>query len=247
MSTTTTHLTVPPTPWKSAFHEHLSKMPSPEFVFSSLHQAPSNSPTPYIPHARYCIYRGMWTELPENKHNTAPQNPRVYESDMPTFTTDVRMQKVGELFSSSAGHAEKEEQTQGCGGGGPCEAVFWINETGTQWRIKGSGWIVGPDVEGEPTSGVRTLKSEVGRRMKIVDAEKHEAGEWSWGKELTAHFGNCSPGMRGWFSFVAVLDNHWLSADFDCRIMEKPSARYADTWERAGSRTSISPESRRPR
>ena len=208
MSTTTTQLTVPPTPWKSTFYEHLSKVSSPEFVFSSLHPASSNSPTPYVPRARYCIYRGMWTELPENKHNTAPQNPRVYESDMPTFTTDVRMQKVGELFSSSAGHAEKEEQTQGCGGGGPCEAVFWIKETGTQWRIKGSGWIVGPDVEGEPTSGVRTLKSEIGRRMKIVDAEKHEAGEWSWGKELTAHFGNCSPGMRGWFSFLAVLDDN---------------------------------------
>ena len=115
---------------------------------------------------------------------------------MPTFTTDVRMEKVGELFASSAGHASKEEQTQGCGGGGPCEAVFWVKETGTQWRFKGTGFVVGPDVE-EGTSGVRTLKSEVGRRMKIVDENGHEGGEWSWAKELTAHFGNCSPGMRG--------------------------------------------------
>ena len=103
---------------------------------------------------------------------------------------------MGELFASSAGHASKEEQTQGCGGGGPCEAVFWVKETGTQWRFKGTGFVVGPDVE-EGTSGVRTLKSEVGRRMKIVDEKGHEGGEWSWGKELTAHFGNCSPGMRG--------------------------------------------------
>ena len=141
----------------------------------------------------------MWGELPENKHNEAPKNPRAYESEMPTFTTDVRMQKVGEIFSSSAGHAEKDEQVQGSGGGGPVEAVWWIKDTGTQWRIKGEAFVVGTDIEGEgkESSGVRTVKSEVGERMRVVDGSKEQ--EWSWGRELTGHFGNCSPGMRGMF------------------------------------------------
>jgi pyridoxamine 5'-phosphate oxidase len=129
-------------------------------------------------------------------------NPRVFESEMPTFTSDVRMMKIPELFSSGSGHATKEEQMQGSGGGGPCEAVYWIKETQVQWRLKGEAFVVGPDIEGEgeqskESSGVRTVKSELGSRMRIVDEGKQ--GEWSWNKELTAHFGNNSPGLRGAF------------------------------------------------
>ena len=137
----------------------------------------------------------MWGELPENKHNDAPQNERVYESEMPTFTTDVRMEKVPELFATGHGKGN-ESQSQGSGGGGPLEAVWWIKDTGHQWRIKGSGWVVARDIEGEDTSsGVRTVKSEVGSRMRVV--KPGSEGDWSWNKELTAQFGNCSPGMRG--------------------------------------------------
>ena len=176
-------------------------MDSPEFVFSSLHAVPEGqkSPTPYLPRARYCIMRGFWSELPENKHNNAPMNPKVYESDMPAFTTDVRMNKPIELFASSSGHAKDASQAQGSGGGGPCEAVWWVKEAMVQWRMKGEVFVVGNDVEGEEkeSSGVRTLKSEVGSRMRVVDAEKE--GEWSWKRELTGHFGNNSPGLRGLF------------------------------------------------
>lgn len=147
----------------------------------------------------------MWGSLPENKHNDAPMNPKTYDSDMPTFTTDVRMQKVGEFFASSAGHAEDDRQVQGSGGGGPVEAVFWIKDTGTQWRMKGEAYVVAPDIDGEEGegkggSGVRTVKSEVGRRMRKVDGAQE--GDWSWSTELTGHFGNCSPGMRGLFSIM---------------------------------------------
>lgn len=140
----------------------------------------------------------MWATLPENKHNDAPRNAHLFDSDMPTFTTDVRMSKVGHIFASSAGHADKDEQVQGSGGGGPVEAAFWIKETGTQWRIKGEAFVVGNDIDDttEASSGVRTVKSEVGRRMRRTETPGDET-EWSWGKELTAHFGNCSPGMRG--------------------------------------------------
>ena len=177
-------------------------MDSPEFVFSSLHPAPDGSPAPYLPRARYCIYRGMWAELPENKHNEAPKNPRAYESELPTFTSDVRMMKISEVFASGAGHAKKSEQMQGSGGGGPVEVVWWVKETKTQWRMKGEAFVVSEDIEGhgeqsKESSGVRTVKSELGSRMRVVDEAKR--GEWSWNTELTGHFGNLSPGMRGEF------------------------------------------------
>ncbi|KAL6710287.1 hypothetical protein ACN47E_009233 [Coniothyrium glycines] len=199
MSTTTPAASaLPPAPWKQLFDEHLSKTKSPEFVLGTLAAAPKGSPTPFVPRVRYCIFRGFWAELPENKHNGAERNPRVYASDCPTFTTDVRMEKVGQIFATSAGHADGPEQVQGSGGGGPVEAVYWISETGTQWRIKGRAFVISDDIEGdEESSGVRTVKSEVGKRMRVLEQGKE--GDWSWQKELTGFFGNQSPGIKGSF------------------------------------------------
>lgn len=108
------------------------------------------------------------------------------------------MEKVPEIFASSAGHGERA-QAQGTGGGGPVEAAFWIKEVMTQWRIKGEAFVVADDVEGEgeESSGVRTVKSEVGSRMRVVGEGEGHQKEWSWAREVTAHFGNLSPGMRG--------------------------------------------------
>ncbi|KAI9759753.1 MAG: hypothetical protein M4579_002138 [Chaenotheca gracillima] len=198
-------------PWKPLFLSHLSKMPSPEFVLTSLHPSSSAKektppgpnpagpgPVAYVPRARYCIYRGMWAELPENKHNTAPRNPEgIYESALPTLTSDARMEKVPEVFATSAGKGEPDQAT-GSGGGGPVEAVFWVKEVMTQWRVRGEAFVVAPDIEdgdGE-SSGVRTVKSEIGQRMQLKSGDEKD---WSWGTELTAHFGNLSPGMRGSF------------------------------------------------
>ncbi|USW57016.1 Putative FMN-binding split barrel [Septoria linicola] len=212
--TTTANPNSPPTaeaPWKQLFSSHLSKMDSPEFVFSSLTPSTRSeardgkTPVPYVPRARFCIHRGFWATLPENKHNDADRNDRVYESDLPTFTTDVRMQKPFEIFASSAGKADDEKLTQGSGGGGPCEAVWWVKlpDAGImmQWRIKGEAYVVASqdiDAEGEEqTSGVKTVKSELGRRMRVVKEDGVDS--WSWGKEIRGHFGNISPGMRGSF------------------------------------------------
>ncbi|KAF2473940.1 uncharacterized protein BDR25DRAFT_302000 [Lindgomyces ingoldianus] len=199
MSTTTPSSSVlPPAPWKSLFSQHISKMQQPQFVLSTLAAAPAGSPTPYVPRARYCIFRGFWTELPENKHNHAERNPKAYESDCLTFTTDVRMEKVGQIFGTSAGHADSNEQAQGSGGGGPIEAVWWVEETGTQWRVKGRAFIVADDIEGrENSSGARTVKSEVGKRMRVIDESK--LNEWTWTRELSGTFGNQSPGIKGSF------------------------------------------------
>lgn len=172
-------------------------MDSPEFVFSSLAPAKDKSaPVPYLPRARFCIMRSFWAELPENKHNTAEKNERVFESDLPTFTTDQRMSKTFELFNSSPGHADRDELVRGSGGGGPCEAVFWIKEVGVQWRIKGETYIIGNDIEDDDeSSGVRSVKAELGKRMRCVKEEGREG--WSWKREVRGHFGNMSPGMRG--------------------------------------------------
>lgn len=199
MSTTTpSAAALPPAPWKALFSEHISKMKSPEFVLGTLDKAPEGSPTSYVPRVRYCIHRGFWTELPENKHNDAERNPPVYQSDCPTFTTDVRMEKVGQIFASSAGHAESSEQVQGSGGGGPVEVVYWNADTGSQWRIKGRAYVIADDIEAsEESSGVRTVKSELGKRMRVVDEGKQ--GEFSWQRELRGFFGNQSPGIKGSF------------------------------------------------
>ncbi|KAF2739049.1 hypothetical protein EJ04DRAFT_9151 [Polyplosphaeria fusca] len=179
-------------PWKALFNQHISKMESPEFVLSTLAPAPApqSSSTPFIPRARFCIFRGFWTELPENQHNHAERNPQVYESDLPTFTTDVRMEKVSQIFGTS--------QTQGSGGGGPVEAVWWVKDTSTQWRVTGRAFIVAQDIEEDNgSSGVRTVKSEVGKRMRVVDESKEP--DWSWTRELTAIFGNQSPSIQASF------------------------------------------------
>lgn len=197
-------------------------MKSPEFVLGTLDSAPKGSPTPYVPRVRYCIFRGFWAELPENKHNEAERNPPLYGSDCPTFTTDVRMEKVGQIFASSAGHAKSDGQTQGSGGGGPVEAVYWISETGTQWRIKGRAYVIADDIEGaEENSGVRTVKSEVGKRMRALTEEPEKEKDWSWQRELTGFFGNQSPGIKG---ICAILFNAGFVTNL-CRFFQKPTPR----------------------
>jgi pyridoxamine 5'-phosphate oxidase len=180
-------------PWRSLFLSHVSQMDSPLFVLSTLHPSEDkNSPSPYVPRARYCVYRSMWAELPGNKYNDAPRNESVYASDLLTLTTDARMEKVFELFASSG---EGRDGTQS-GGGGPVEAVFYVKEAMTQWRFKGKAYIVGPDIEGS-SPGALIVKHRVGDRMRALTEEG--LGDWSWDTELTAHFGNLSSGMRGSF------------------------------------------------
>lgn len=192
--------------------QHMDKMDSPEFVLATMTQAPEGSPTPYVPRARFCIFRGFWAELPENKHNDAPKNERIFESELFTLTTDVRMNKVGELFGTSSGKADRDELVQGSGGGGAVEATWWVKDEGMQWRVRGSAYVVANDIEdNEESSGVRTVKSEVGSRMRAVQEGKE--GEWSWKKEVDGHFGNLSPGMRG--SFKAPPPGRPTSEPFD--------------------------------
>lgn len=158
-------------------------MDSPEFVLSTVH------PTTHEPRARYCIFRSLWGELPENERNPAERNQRVYESELLAFTTDKRMLKAGEICGVDG------EVVEGSGGGGKVEAVFWVKgSVMVQWRVKGTGWVLGRDIDEE--GGERVRRALEGR-MRVVAKEGKE--EWSWGREVTGHFGNMSPGMRGSF------------------------------------------------
>lgn len=118
-----------------------------------------------------------------------PKNERVYESELLCFTTDKRMQKLGEICGTG-------EEVEGSGGGGVVEVVFWIKgNVMVQWRIKGNAFVVGQDIDSE---GGEEVRRELLGRMRVVGEESKREG-WSWGRELTGHFANMSPGMRASF------------------------------------------------
>jgi len=178
-------------PWRDAFVDHLSRMRPASFTLSTLHRSADTTKTP---RARTCVCRGLWASLPSNEKNPAPLNPHAYESDLPVFTTDARMAKVEDLWSPDDDARDAEGTT---GGGGAVEAVWWAEEPQTQWRIRGTVWVLGPDVEAP--SGTRA-RDAIRPRMRNARTAAEEAGAaWSWATEVTAHFGNLSPMMRGTF------------------------------------------------
>ncbi|KAK7748504.1 hypothetical protein SLS62_008544 [Diatrype stigma] len=214
-----------PAPWRSLFLEHVQGMASPEFTLATVRlvkrqrrQGEASSPSPSegktataaVPRARTCVFRGLFAELPANPRNEAERNPAgVYASDLPTFTTDVRMDKLAELFGEEVeeddgGDGGASRSKPGTGGGGPVEATFWARRAGVQWRIRGRAYVLAPDVEderGEVSEGarevVRALRARMRRVVSSEDGEKEKG--WSFAREITAHFGNVSPLMRGSF------------------------------------------------
>ncbi|KAI1798885.1 pyridoxamine 5'-phosphate oxidase-domain-containing protein [Daldinia bambusicola] len=211
-STTSASPSLGPAPWRKLFLEHIQTMPSPEFTLSTVRKTSSGATTmtDYAPRARTCVFRGLFAGLPANPKNEARLNPPgVYESDLPAFTTDRRMDKMAELFgtgderektttaTATATGDEGEKIADGSGGGAPVEAVFWAKETGTQWRVRGRAYVLAPDVEDSAAGKevVATLLARM-RRLKKTDAD---ADGWSFRREITAHFGNLSPLMRGSF------------------------------------------------
>lgn len=198
-----------PAPWRELFLEHVNSMPQATFVLSTLHPVPGSQSEPaaspssalaVVPRARTCICRGLWGTLPANEKNPAPRNPPVWESDLPVLTTDARMEKAAEVMdtASTAGQTTGTRGGRASGGGGPVEAVWYAETAMTQWRLRGTAWLLGPDVGGEEGSSARNaILSKMRRRAKTTTGEGET--EWSWSREVTAHFGNLSPVMRGTF------------------------------------------------
>lgn len=174
-------------PWRAAFLSHVQQMDSPTFVLATLH--PSGSPS--APRARTVVFRGMWASLPANPKNPAALNPDAYRTHLPAITTDARMDKARELFAAAPGASSPRS-----GGGGPVEGVFWAAEAKTQWRLRGRAYVIGPDIDSPAAAPVRDALAPY---MRSTGAAAAAAASWSWGRELTAHFGNLSPLMRGTF------------------------------------------------
>ncbi|KAI0470197.1 pyridoxamine 5'-phosphate oxidase-domain-containing protein [Xylaria cf. heliscus] len=242
---------LPAAPWRSLFLSHVETMDSPEFTLGTLRRVSAADArgrrssilaTPlYFPRARTCIFRGLFANLDANPKNDAPLNPSgVWESDLLTFTTDARMDKMEELWEDGIdlelrsgrgtdpkspttakvgeelweeGLARKKgkkteapvktraEKLKGSGGGAPVEAVFWARQPAVQWRIRGRAFVLAPDIESSPEGReVMTLLKSRMRRPPYSSSTAHAEGkEWSFAREITAHFGNLSPTMRGTF------------------------------------------------
>lgn len=185
----------PGAPWRAQFLSDLKEMDQPSFTLTTLHASPSGP----VPRGRTCIYRGLWASLPPNDKNTAPRNPPLFESDLPVLTTDVRMDKVPDLFPA-AGDDDDDDDTSSSGGGGPVEAMWWAVATQTQWRVRGRAWVLAPGgLAG--SAGAKAAKEAVGARMRRTGEAggAEEEKEWDWEREVVAHFGNLGPGMRGSF------------------------------------------------
>ncbi|WDK17039.1 hypothetical protein CGRA01v4_08322 [Colletotrichum graminicola] len=211
-----------PAPWRADFLKNVNDMASPEFTLATLHSAPAPAPAPAVPRLRTVIFRGLWAELPVNPKNTAPLNPPVYESDLLTLTTDARMAKVPDLFGSAAAAAAggaPRGSFSSSGGGGPVEACFWTGAK-VQWRVRGEAHVLGPDVEDPDAAGAGAVREALRARMRRVpdaeaqrrrredlpedkavaaDDDDDDDDDWSFAREVTAHFGNLSPAMRGTF------------------------------------------------
>ncbi|XXG94390.1 hypothetical protein Hte_000645 [Hypoxylon texense] len=194
----------PAAPWRKLFLEHVQTMPSPEFTLGTVRKISTPSGPGYSPRARTCVFRGMFASLPVNPKNEAELNPDAYESDYLTFTTDCRMDKMAELMGADEPEALKLSRR-----GELVEAAFWTKETGTQWRVRGRAYVLGPDIDSrDPSSAAKVVADELlsGMRRKSPFSsssssfsEKKKEEDWRFGREVTAHFGNLSPLMRGSF------------------------------------------------
>ncbi|KAK2780935.1 hypothetical protein FQN53_000887 [Emmonsiellopsis sp. PD_33] len=185
----------PHAPWRALFQSHISKLSSPEFSFSTVYQDPNGK---IYPRVRTCVFRGFWAQLDlrdsakamllkdETDGNKEIRlNPGIYESDMLTFTTDVRMEKVGQI------HSINDD------GGGQVEGVFWVKDAMTQWRIRGRAFVTGGDSHGADEI---SAKESIRKWMRLREGgENDDTKIWSWEREITTQFANLSPIMRGSF------------------------------------------------
>lgn len=101
---------------------------------------------------------------------------------------------------------EKVEQM--LASGGVVEAVFWLKDVASQWRVSGRAFVVGGSddcgVEGEARREVRK-----GLRLKEKNKDNGPGGSGiegdddglDWEKAVTVYFANHSPVMRGLFLF----------------------------------------------
>lgn len=174
-------------PWRSLFLTSLEKSKSSSFSLTTIAYNTQHKP---VPRSRTVEFRGFWPKPASALHHSGIEalkaqnvglNPEVYESDMLSITTDVRMKKTGELAESD----------------GVVEGVFWFEPVSVQWRVKGqASTIGGPSGEkGEVEARERIQK---GMRLREgVDGNGEEVKSWDWERQVTTYFAAHTPVMRG--------------------------------------------------
>lgn len=197
-----TSTTTPKAPWHDLFNYHLTQNSSSEFTLATTaHDASRNQ---LVPRARTCGFRGFFpnpqlhpSAIDALKTRGEGLNPDVYESDMISFTTDVRMEKVAQIQPSSRSGDKAFAGNQ-------VELVFWLSDVMKQWRIKGSAFVIG-DSDGSVEESEARKEIQRGLRVR-PDGHGHTDEEWTWERQVTTYFANHSPVMRGVFlSFLISL------------------------------------------
>lgn len=214
-------------PWRAQIDSHFSQTPNYEFTIATVGYDPQGRP---VPRVRTCGCRGFFPDLdlhPNGEEAMQQQvdnggNPPIYESDMLALTTDVRMEKLGQLESS--GHA--------------IEAVFWLKDLMAQWRVRGRAFAIG-DPRGEQNEEESVSRQEIHKGLRLKEHTGGDLGNWTLNKAVTKYFANHSPIMRGrcyslgvclCFSLTSFCCSWYdmiVHADCECRVFQEPSSRAA--------------------
>ncbi|KAJ5496412.1 hypothetical protein N7463_008399 [Penicillium fimorum] len=174
-------------PWRDLLDSQLKQTPGYEFTVATIGYDAQQCP---VPRLRTCGCRGFFPELELHSQGQEAMdqqvegggNPPVFESDMLSFTTDARMEKLPQLESS--GHA--------------IEAVFWLKGLMTQWRIKGTAYAIG-DPRGEDAQEEKTSRTKIRKALRVKGDTDSDIAKWTWQKAVTKYFANHSPVARGSF------------------------------------------------
>lgn len=185
----------PKAPWKDLLNDHLSQNSSSEFTLATV--AYDATKKRHVPRARVCGFRGFFpnpqlhpSAVDALKTQGDGLNPDVYESDMLSFTTDVRMEKVGHI---QPGSSESDA-------GSEVEMVFWLKDAGSQWRIKGDAFVIG-DQDGGSVEDEAREEIQRGLRIRSEDG----CGRWTWERQVTTYFANHTPILRGLSSLISFV------------------------------------------
>jgi len=172
-------------PWREILDYHLRQTPGYEFTIATIG---INQQGRAVPRVRVCGFRGFFPvlqlhpdgELDMKKQVANGGNPPTFESDMLTFTTDARMEKIEHLQSS----------------GQEIEALFWLKEVSSQWRIKGKAFSIGNPC-GEKDQQELESRAAIRKALRTKSHDGCEKEGWSWEHAVTRYFANHAPAMRG--------------------------------------------------
>lgn len=188
--------TTPRAPWRDLFSSHLSQNSSSEFTLSTVaRDVAKNRP---VPRARVCGFRGFFptpqlhqSAIDALKKQGDGLNPDVYESDMLSFTTDIRMEKASQIQPLGSDSFV----------GNDVEMVFWLKDVANQWRVKGAAFMIG-DPDGAPLEEGRA-KEELQKGLRACSGENGD--DWTWERQVTMYFANHTPVLRGLYPLIPFL------------------------------------------